>query len=110
MRNKCELADLKLGRLLNVIDEWATAAGLDDEDAATAPLPLDGDAPDTVDPRARSHERLDQVDRVGDQLLPRLLVARRADVLDGKGFVRHDGGVVDSPGMYIIGMPFLRRA
>ena len=31
------------------------------------------------------------------------------DVLDAKGFVRHDGGVVDSPGMYIIGMPFLRR-
>src|SRR4029079_19196389 len=25
LRNKCELADLKLGRLLNVIDEWATA-------------------------------------------------------------------------------------
>ena len=31
-------------------------------------------------------------------------------VLDRKGYVRHDGGVVtDSPGMYIIGMPFLRR-
>jgi putative flavoprotein involved in K+ transport len=23
--------------------------------------------------------------------------------------VRHDGGVVESPGMYLIGMPFLRR-
>ena len=23
--------------------------------------------------------------------------------------VRHDGGVVDSPGMYLIGAPFLRR-
>ncbi len=31
------------------------------------------------------------------------------DVLDGKGLVRHDGGVVDSPGMYLIGAPFLRR-
>ena len=31
------------------------------------------------------------------------------DVLDAKGMVRHDGGVVDSPGMYLIGMPFLRR-
>ncbi len=30
LRNKCELADLKLGRLLNTIDEWATANGLDD--------------------------------------------------------------------------------
>jgi putative flavoprotein involved in K+ transport len=32
------------------------------------------------------------------------------DVLDAKGMVRHDGGVVvDSPGMYVIGSPFLRR-
>jgi putative flavoprotein involved in K+ transport len=32
------------------------------------------------------------------------------DVLDAKGMVRHDGGVVaDSPGMYLIGTPFLRR-
>ena len=32
------------------------------------------------------------------------------DVLDGKGMIRHDGGVVvDSPGMYLIGTPFLRR-
>ena len=30
LRNKCELADLKLGRLLDTIDEWATANGLDD--------------------------------------------------------------------------------
>ena len=31
------------------------------------------------------------------------------DVLDAKGMVQHDGGVVESPGMYVIGMPFLRR-
>src|SRR6202166_378536 len=30
LRSKCELADLKLGRLLDTIDEWATANGLDD--------------------------------------------------------------------------------
>ena len=31
-------------------------------------------------------------------------------VLDRKGMIRHDGGVVvDSPGMYLMGMPFLRR-
>jgi putative flavoprotein involved in K+ transport len=23
--------------------------------------------------------------------------------------IRHDGGVVDSPGMYLLGTPFLRR-
>ena len=31
------------------------------------------------------------------------------DVLDYKGMIRHDGGVVDAPGMYLIGAPFLRR-
>ena len=31
-------------------------------------------------------------------------------VLDRKGMIEHDGGVVTSaPGMYLIGMPFLRR-
>ena len=31
-------------------------------------------------------------------------------MLDRKGLIRHDGGVViDAPGMYLLGMPFLRR-
>jgi putative flavoprotein involved in K+ transport len=30
-------------------------------------------------------------------------------VLDRKGYLRHDGGVVDSPGLYAMGLPFLRR-
>jgi putative flavoprotein involved in K+ transport len=30
-------------------------------------------------------------------------------VLDRKGRLRHDGGVVDAPGLYVIGLPFLRR-
>ena len=30
-------------------------------------------------------------------------------VLDRRGRLRHDGGVVDAPGMYGLGLPFLRR-
>ena len=30
-------------------------------------------------------------------------------VLDRKGYLRHDGGVVDAPGLYAIGLPVLRR-
>ena len=30
-------------------------------------------------------------------------------VFDRKGYVRHDGGIVAAPGMYLIGIPFLRR-
>ena len=31
-------------------------------------------------------------------------------VLDRKGRIRHDGGVVEAPGLYLMGMPFLRRS
>jgi putative flavoprotein involved in K+ transport len=30
-------------------------------------------------------------------------------VLDRKGRVRHEGGAVEAPGMYLMGLPFLRR-
>jgi putative flavoprotein involved in K+ transport len=30
-------------------------------------------------------------------------------VVDRKGQLRHDGGVVEAPGMYAIGLPVLRR-
>ena len=30
-------------------------------------------------------------------------------VLDAKGHLRHEGGVVDSPGLYALGLPVLRR-
>ena len=30
-------------------------------------------------------------------------------VVDRKGHLRHDGGVVDAPGLYAIGLPVLRR-
>ena len=30
-------------------------------------------------------------------------------VVDAKGQLRHEGGVVDSPGLYALGLPVLRR-
>jgi putative flavoprotein involved in K+ transport len=30
-------------------------------------------------------------------------------VVDAKGQLRHDGGVVESPGLYALGLPVLRR-
>jgi putative flavoprotein involved in K+ transport len=30
-------------------------------------------------------------------------------VVDRKGQLRHDGGVVDAPGLYAVGLPVLRR-
>jgi len=30
-------------------------------------------------------------------------------VVDEKGHLQHDGGVIKSPGMYVLGLPVLRR-
>ena len=107
LRNKCELADLKLGRLLDTIDEWATANGLDD----SVPPPHRF-APTIVAEPTRLGLDL----RRGEIGTIIWATGYRpdyswldVDVLDGKGLVRHDGGLVDSPGMYLIGAPFLRR-
>jgi putative flavoprotein involved in K+ transport len=107
LRNKCELADLKLDRLLDTIDEWATANGMDDSvppphrfaptavpDSPTLGLDLMSGAIATVIWATGFRPDYSWLD---------------VPVIDGKGMVRHDGGVVDSPGMYLIGTPFLRR-
>jgi putative flavoprotein involved in K+ transport len=107
LRNKCQLADLKLGRLLDTIDRWAQASRLDD---SMAP------------PHRFEPTMVDSSPRLGLDLtsgeIETIIWATgfrpdyswlEVDVLDGKGTIRHDGGVVDSPGMYLIGTPFLRR-
>jgi putative flavoprotein involved in K+ transport len=106
--NVCALADLKCNRLLNRIDEWV---------AANAP---DG----TVDPPHRPEPtRVDASPLLGLDLARagiRTIVwatGFRPDyswldvpVLDRKGNLRHDGGVVtEAPGLYVLGLHFLRR-
>jgi putative flavoprotein involved in K+ transport len=105
LRNVCALADLKLGRLLDTIDIWALAAGVDGEPPVRFPPTEVPDSPPlTLD--------------LNDGSIRTILWATgyRQDtswlevpVLDRKGQVRHDGGVTRQPGLYIIGMPFLRR-
>ncbi|MBX6749135.1 MAG: NAD(P)-binding domain-containing protein [Micromonosporaceae bacterium] len=107
LRNALALADLKLGRLLDTFDEWATARGVDGEVAA----------PERPEPtRAPDAPRL-QIDLTRGEI--RTIVwatGFRPDygwldvpVVDAKGQLCHDGGVVDSPGLYALGLPVLRR-
>jgi putative flavoprotein involved in K+ transport len=104
LRNVCNLADLKLARLLDTIDAWADDEGLDLE-AGTRPAPTG--VPDS--PRL-------MVD-LGDYETVLWATGFRADLswlevpaLDRKGELRHDGGVVrDAPGLYRMGGNFLRR-
>ena len=30
-------------------------------------------------------------------------------VLDARGEIRHDGGITDAPGLYVLGLRFMRR-
>jgi putative flavoprotein involved in K+ transport len=107
LRNKCELADLKLGRLLDTIDEWTTRSGLDDSMPPPhrfSPTVVDDSPPLGLD--LTSGEIVTVIWATGFRPDYSWL---DIPVLDGKGMIRHDGGVVDSPGMFLLGSPFLRR-
>ena len=107
LRNVCALADLKQARMLDTIDEWAA----DSEHATTF----------------ESSERFDAT-RI--EASPRLTINLKSEnirtiiwatgfrpdyswldmpVLDRKGAIKHDGGVTEAPGMYVVGLPVLRR-
>jgi putative flavoprotein involved in K+ transport len=107
LRNECALADLKMNRLLDRIDEWAAGNGLDGEAEPRhrfEPTEIETSPPLGVD-----------VAREGIRTLLWATGFRpdyswlHVPVVDRKGHVRHDGGVVEAPGMYLMGMPFLRR-
>ncbi len=108
LRNVCALADLKLGRLLDQIDEWATEHGLDGElEPAWRPPPTIVEEAPPLGLDLTSGEIRSIVWATGFRPDYSWL---DAPVLDRKGLIRHDGGVVvDAPGMYLMGMPFLRR-
>jgi putative flavoprotein involved in K+ transport len=108
LRNMCELADLKLNRLLNRIDEWAADNGV--SDAVDPPH-----RPEPTRVEASPPLGLD-FDRAGIRTVI-WATGFRPDyswldvpVLDRKGNIRHDGGVVtEAPGLYLLGLTFLRR-
>jgi len=102
--NQCAMSDLKMNRLLARIDEWATENSLDGQ----------VEPPHRFEPtRVEAAPSLD-VDLGGIRTIL-WATGYRPDyswldlpVLDRKGRIRHDGGVVESPGVYLLGMPFLR--
>jgi putative flavoprotein involved in K+ transport len=104
LRNVFALADLKLDRLLDTFDEYAARQGHGE--------PAERFAPTRVPDAARL-----QIDlRSGEFGSIVWATGFRPDygwldvpVIDPKGRLRHDGGVVDSPGLYALALPVLRR-
>jgi putative flavoprotein involved in K+ transport len=107
LRNVFSLADLKLARLLDTFDEWALTSGRDAEFG-----PPERSALTRVPPSARlqldlgSGEIRSVVWATGFRPDYRWL---DVPVTDAKGRLRHDGGAVDSPGLYALGLPVLRQ-
>jgi putative flavoprotein involved in K+ transport len=107
LRNVCEMSDLKMNRLLERIDAWATEHGLDSETEPPQrfePTRVEASPPLDLDPGKAGIKTV--IWAAGFRPDYSYL---EVPVLDRKGRVRHDGGVVDAPGMYLLGLPFLRR-
>ncbi|MFG2040517.1 NAD(P)-binding domain-containing protein [Dactylosporangium sp. NPDC048998] len=108
LRNVFSLADLKMERLLDTFDAWARGDGRDAE--------VDG--PERFAPtRVPESNRLQLDLRSGEIRAIVWATGFRPDygwldvpVVDAKGRLHHEGGVVlDSPGLYALGLPVLRR-
>jgi putative flavoprotein involved in K+ transport len=107
LRNHCALADLKMERLLDTFDEWASAN----------PRTTDAGPPERFVPTEVPKTSRLQLDLRGGEIRSIVWATGfRPDyswlhvpVVDSKGELRHDGGVVDAPGLYVIGLPVLRR-
>ena len=107
LRNVFALADLKMQRLLDTFDEWALTDGHDAEVGLPerfAPTRVPQASPLQLDLRRGEIRAI--VWATGFRPDYRWL---DVPVVDSKGQLRHDGGAVDSPGLYALGLPVLRR-
>lgn len=104
--NVCALADLKLGRLLDTIDEWAAGAGFDEDGVGerSAPTRVPSAPPLTLDLRGGEVRSIIWATGFRPDLS-----WLDVPVRNRKGQITHDGGVTAWPGLYLMGMPFLRR-
>jgi len=106
LRNTCMLADLKLNRLLAAIDQWAERHA-----HSTRMAPAERYAPTAVDAAARLGLEL------GAEVRSVLWATGfrpdyswlKVPVKNQHGALKHECGVVDAPGLYVLGLPYLRR-
>lgn len=107
LANQCALSDLKMNRLLGSIDAWIAERGRECE----------------FEPAHRFKETVvDDDPALGMDLTAAGIktviwaTGYRPDyswlqvpVFDRKGRIKHDGGIVEARGLYVMGLPFLRR-
>lgn len=98
LQHVCALADLKMGRLLDAIDAYAGARGdrLEPTEPAAARLRVD----------LASGEVGSVVWATGNR--PDFSWVQ-VPIFDRRDRLVHNGGVTSWPGLYVLGLPFLRR-
>jgi putative flavoprotein involved in K+ transport len=107
LANHCAMADLKLNRLLERIDRWVDEHRVGDIVAAPERF-----APTRVEARPRLI-----VDAAKEPVATVIWATGfrpdyswlDAPTLDAKGRLRHDGGAAAAPGLYTLGLSFMRR-
>jgi putative flavoprotein involved in K+ transport len=100
-------ADARLARLVQRIDIFAARTGLENEVEPPEPFrPFlwPEPAPAAIDLRKEGIRSV-----VWATGFRRLYPWLKVPVLDARGEIRHDGGVTPAPGLYVIGLYFLRR-
>lgn len=105
LKNVCALADLKLRRMLDTIDNWAAQHG----ENPAPPERFDSTRVEAA-PRLKLNFAREKIRTIV------WATGFRPDyswldvpVLDRKGAIRHDGGITASAGLYVVGLPVLRR-
>ena len=110
LRNMCAMSDLKMGRLLDTIDGWARDHDLDGEVEPPHRPP-----PTRVSDEPPLMMNLGNFSKSNVRTIIWATGYRpdytwlEVPVLDHKGMIRHDGGITASPGLYLMGTPFMRR-
>ena len=107
LANHCAMADLKMNRLLDRIDSW-----VDEHRAGDIVAAPERFAPTCVEAAPRL------VLDVAKEPIATVIWATgfrpdyswlEAPAFDAKGRLRHDGGVAAAPGLYALGLSFMRR-
>jgi len=107
LKNVCALADLKLDRMLQAFDEWFDAnPGFHECDAA-----------EQFEATRIEESPLLTMDLERNNMRTIIWATGfrpdyswlQVPVLDRKGHIQHEGGVTPSPGLYVTGLPVLRR-
>jgi len=108
LRNQCALSDLKMARLLDTLDEWASENGIDGE--VEAPHRLEPTVVEDAPPLGMDLTNGDIKTIVWATGYYPDYSWLNLPLFDRKGRIRHDGGIVsEAPGIYLMGIQFLRR-